>query len=316
MRSSSGVKRIRTDDLLASPPRASLPSPTPNAAVSPTFRNVSACNRCRQRKNRCDRKLPACWSCEKAGVRCVGFDPITKREVPRAYVYYLESRVTYLEGLLADNGISFAAGQDFAEGIQSPPGPPRASSFGIADKTVPGFDTPDLSRESWAQEKDHERKLDNLVSNIGMVSVQGASVPRYLGSTSGISFARYAARPQELCYSTYRDEGWSSLQSKPLYLPARTRVGSEELPGPQQLPIGLPSVTRCGDCSQSKRPNPRLSRIKRLASDWWPSISSTPTHRFRSCTRASSWRYSTKPMLLRALPVQHVNSICSTSYLQ
>lgn len=33
-------------------------------------------------------------------------------------------------------------------------------------------------------------RLHNLVSNIGMVSVQGTSDPRYLGSTSGISFAR------------------------------------------------------------------------------------------------------------------------------
>lgn len=30
------------------------------------FRNVSACNRCRKRKNRCDQRLPACQSCEKA----------------------------------------------------------------------------------------------------------------------------------------------------------------------------------------------------------------------------------------------------------
>jgi hypothetical protein len=47
------------------------------------FRNVSACNRCRLRKNRCDQKLPSCASCEKAGVACVGYDPITKREIPR-----------------------------------------------------------------------------------------------------------------------------------------------------------------------------------------------------------------------------------------
>jgi hypothetical protein len=31
-----------------------------------SFRNVSACNRCRLRKNRCDQRLPACQSCEKA----------------------------------------------------------------------------------------------------------------------------------------------------------------------------------------------------------------------------------------------------------
>jgi hypothetical protein len=51
--------------------------------TSSSFRNVSACNRCRLRKNRCDQRLPSCASCEKAGVKCVGYDPITKREIPR-----------------------------------------------------------------------------------------------------------------------------------------------------------------------------------------------------------------------------------------
>ena len=52
---------------------------------SSNFRNVSACNRCRLRKNRCDQRLPSCASCEKANVKCVGYDPITKREIPRRY---------------------------------------------------------------------------------------------------------------------------------------------------------------------------------------------------------------------------------------
>lgn len=50
---------------------------------SSNFRNVSACNRCRLRKNRCDQRLPSCASCEKAKVACVGYDPITKKEIPR-----------------------------------------------------------------------------------------------------------------------------------------------------------------------------------------------------------------------------------------
>ena len=45
------------------------------------------------------------------------------------------------------------------------------------------------SGNEWEQ-KEESDKLNKLVSNIGMVSVQGASDPRYLGSTSGISFAR------------------------------------------------------------------------------------------------------------------------------
>ena len=50
---------------------------------SSSFRNVSACNRCRLRKDRCDQRLPSCAACGKAGVRCTGYDPITKREIPR-----------------------------------------------------------------------------------------------------------------------------------------------------------------------------------------------------------------------------------------
>jgi len=52
-------------------------------AAASSFRNVSACNRCRLRKNRCDQNLPSCASCDKAAVKCVGYDPITKREIPR-----------------------------------------------------------------------------------------------------------------------------------------------------------------------------------------------------------------------------------------
>jgi hypothetical protein len=70
---------------------AAVKPPSPAASsVSNTsassFRNVSACNRCRLRKNRCDQRLPACASCEKANVKCVGYDPITKREIPRRCV--------------------------------------------------------------------------------------------------------------------------------------------------------------------------------------------------------------------------------------
>lgn len=58
-------------------------APTGKPGQSSNFRNVSACNRCRLRKNRCDQKLPSCASCSKVGVSCVGYDPITKKEIPR-----------------------------------------------------------------------------------------------------------------------------------------------------------------------------------------------------------------------------------------
>lgn len=56
------------------------------AGQSTNFRNVSACSRCRSRKNRCDQRLPRCTSCAKVGAACVGYDALTKRELPRRCV--------------------------------------------------------------------------------------------------------------------------------------------------------------------------------------------------------------------------------------
>ena len=170
------------------PALSSAPSATSHAqgSAASSFRNVSACNRCRLRKNRCDQNLPSCASCEKAKVRCVGFDPITKREIPRAYVYYLESRVAYLEEQLSSRGIVFAPAEDFEVGTTKDHGDKHASPPRTEQQppTAKKHSSEDKRKASEAE------KLNKLVSNIGMVSVQGASDPRFLGSTSGISFAR------------------------------------------------------------------------------------------------------------------------------
>ncbi|PGH07148.1 hypothetical protein GX51_01935 [Blastomyces parvus] len=212
-------------------------APPPSSSFS-SFRSVSACNRCRLRKNRCDQNLPRCQSCKKARVHCVGYDPTTKREIPRSYVFFLESRLAYLEKLLADNGIEFRPpepyeGETELEKVEedksvsfshkSDPEPDtsgmpppldkntishervarRDSSSKVKreregeDELVSGSaskpcleDNSEHDAESKRQADETKHQIDNLVSNVGMVSVQGASDPRYLGSTSGISFAR------------------------------------------------------------------------------------------------------------------------------
>ena len=200
-----GTKRPRPDEPYDYPANPSLVSnnstfnthsPPTSSGPSSSFRNVSACNRCRLRKNRCDQNLPACTSCEKAGVKCVGFDPITKREIPRTYVYYLESRVRYLEDLLSEQNISFGPSQDFDLGSKPSKDDTTAHSP-LSERSSAKESVVKRKREStggesgseWDQ-KEESDKLNKLVSNIGMVSVQGASDPRFLGSTSGISFAR------------------------------------------------------------------------------------------------------------------------------
>ncbi|GAB7366263.1 hypothetical protein MBLNU230_g7821t1 [Neophaeotheca triangularis] len=183
-----------------------------SAGAAPTstsnFRNVSACNRCRSRKNRCDQRLPACSGCVKARIKCVGFDPVSKRSIPRNYVYYLESRVAMLENLCREGGVNFPAAEedlgireDVVDGRGIMPFPPQLSEREESKggersgeegnlKAQSGISGQQNSLDPALQNVDDHEKLDKLVSNIGMVSVQGASDSRYLGSTSGISFAR------------------------------------------------------------------------------------------------------------------------------
>lgn len=110
-----------------------------------------------------------------------------------SYVFYLETRVAYLESLLQENSITFSPAEDFNPSFQPPNDsiPNRSVSLasGPAQQrngTVKASGVP--SKEE--NERYDREKLSKLVSNIGMVSVQGASDPRFLGSTSGISFAR------------------------------------------------------------------------------------------------------------------------------
>ncbi|KAM5452740.1 hypothetical protein MaudCBS49596_003046 [Microsporum audouinii] len=201
-----------------------------SAGSHATFRNVSACNRCRIRKNRCDQRLPRCQSCEKAKVHCVGYDPATKREIPRSYVFFLESRVAYLETLLRANGIAFrppeahegeedelqqasnyllrGGGGDAAHAKDGSSSNVRIKHESRDEReTSPRSGAAKTARDSKSNDNnnsnntnqrgsrkslvdDANRRIDKLVSSVGMVPVQGTSDPRYLGSTSGISFAR------------------------------------------------------------------------------------------------------------------------------
>lgn len=47
-------------------------SSTSRGHTSPSFRNVSACERCRKRKNRCDQELPSCRGCRTSNTPCIG----------------------------------------------------------------------------------------------------------------------------------------------------------------------------------------------------------------------------------------------------
>ncbi|KAI0489999.1 fungal-specific transcription factor domain-containing protein [Xylaria cf. heliscus] len=151
---------------------------------SSSFRNVSACNRCRLRKNRCDQKLPSCASCEKARVACVGYDPITKREIPRSYVYYLETRVDQLEALLRAQNIQFPPPENLE--YCSRPGndggharSPNESALSMLSEAAEVSGMPQPFPNS-----------DDPGRPSKIMRTSGTTGPKYLGSANGVSFAR------------------------------------------------------------------------------------------------------------------------------
>lgn len=127
--------------------------------------------------------------------------------------------MAYLESLLQDNAIDFSPSEDFNPAYQSANGPPSrksgASAGGPSQQRngTAKAQSGDVKEEN---EKYDREKLTKLVSNIGMVSVQGASDPRYLGSTSGISFARVVFAAVKSSVSGSTSEHGSVKGPKPL----------------------------------------------------------------------------------------------------
>ncbi|RSL96149.1 hypothetical protein CEP52_011640 [Fusarium oligoseptatum] len=80
--------------------------------------NVTACQRCKSRKQRCDQNIPACSSCARAGVPCVSVDA-DGRSAPRSYIKSLEDRVAQLELALRSHGVETESVSD----VQTPQEP-------------------------------------------------------------------------------------------------------------------------------------------------------------------------------------------------
>lgn len=191
------AKRQRQSSVETTSPRNGRASPTEQSEASSAlgsqaagkigqssnFRNVSACNRCRLRKNRCDQKLPSCASCAKANVSCIGYDPITKKEIPRSYVFYLETRVEQLEKILAANNLAFPPAENLDTCSRVGADGASAASSVDGGYTETGITRPNVPA------------VESLKGNKGgqdpaLLNIVSPSKPKSLASASGVSFAR------------------------------------------------------------------------------------------------------------------------------
>ncbi|KAJ9209436.1 transcriptional regulator family: Fungal Specific TF [Paecilomyces variotii] len=162
-------------------------------ASSNTPRAENSCRRCHRRKKKCDRSLPQCEACERAGSKCSFLDERNQiGSFPLSYVQSLQRRVKDLERQLS---LALSTSRNSEDSIyldpnngSSPPletfTPDRPTTEEIAVPFIPASATNNLSPTVGTRGRAH-----SLASELELLSLS-ATAERYLGSSSGVSFAK------------------------------------------------------------------------------------------------------------------------------
>ncbi|KAF4343147.1 transcription activator acu-15 [Fusarium beomiforme] len=142
-------------------------------------RVLVACQRCKNRRQKCDNSSPACSNCEKAKVPCIYSD----QAYPSSYVKRLEERVRQLEANLAtDNGSSIQAPNTG----NIPPRPPGNLP------TTAQFESPAPSRSPEITEvASGTERSGQLALGLGVLSSCAGAEPHYFGFSAGLSLAHF-----------------------------------------------------------------------------------------------------------------------------
>ncbi|KAG7003745.1 Positive regulator of purine utilization [Fusarium oxysporum f. sp. conglutinans] len=129
----------------------------------PGSRAHQACLHCKDKKLKCDDRVPSCANCERLSITCLVLDPQSKKSRPRNYLEMLEGRVAGLQShyhATSPQSTSAAASND--ESTSSIPYTPEGRDG-----------TSDLS------------------SRVGMLDFRTTQTePQYLGSSSSFAFSR------------------------------------------------------------------------------------------------------------------------------
>ncbi|KAH8650477.1 hypothetical protein BGZ61DRAFT_524642 [Ilyonectria robusta] len=64
---------------------------------------LQTCTRCRNRRIKCDSRLPACANCAKSDLECTFRDDALQQDIPRSYIQTLNERIEHLTSQLALN---------------------------------------------------------------------------------------------------------------------------------------------------------------------------------------------------------------------
>lgn len=167
---------------------------------------MQACDRCHARKTRCDRRIPRCGACEKAGAACLHVDKLRSRNLPRGYVESVEEdlRKTQDENLELQRQINALRGQLFGT-RNSPPG----SSTGNKNNAADPMETETETETETEARHDREQTVANQTTpttgpshsfsdgstkdavtvEVGYLTLTAAGETRFIGSSSGLALA-------------------------------------------------------------------------------------------------------------------------------
>lgn len=140
-------------------------------------RSISACQRCRSKKVRCDQTFPKCLKCAKAGVDCIGLDPATGREIPRSYVVHLEDKISELEDILKKHGIDALPG---AESKTMVPSNSESTTMSTSNSNLNSNPIPQNQNQN-------QNQNPNAILNLIIKSEESPGLPKIDGSTGALA---------------------------------------------------------------------------------------------------------------------------------
>lgn len=141
-----------------------------DAPILRVSRPVAACTRCRNAKTRCDGKLPACSSCEKAGksAECSSSNDQFARGKERSYPAFLESRLARLQRKLTEARKDSGHSPDLAS-ISTPL---TNTSFSSKDESVSSCSGLSRGKIAAIERTRETNDVDELVSSFGVLYVE------------------------------------------------------------------------------------------------------------------------------------------------
>ena len=147
---------------------------------------MQACDRCHARKTRCDRRIPQCSACEKAGTPCLHADKLRQRNIPRGYIDGIEKLV---QDLTNENAKLRVQLDELATQQKNAQAAHAQDAANVGQQRSGSHIPESISSRSPASSSRHSG-MDNVYAvEVGYLSLVATGETRYLGSGSGMSLA-------------------------------------------------------------------------------------------------------------------------------